>query len=75
MKIKLQEAKPSSKSIFFKKHIFNNENKEAFKFDFKEPDNVDDISEDMNNVNIEQEKTDFKFKPSDNSFRFNFSVT
>lgn len=74
MKIKLQEAKPSSKSVFFKKHMFSND-KEAFKFDFKEPDKVDDISEDMNNVNLEQKQTDFRFKPSDNSFRFNFTVT
>lgn len=72
MKIKLQEGKPSSKSMFFKKHIFNDGN-ETFKFDFKEP-HVDDISEDLSNVNIDQAKTDFKYKPSDNSFRFNFSV-
>lgn len=74
MKIKVQEAKPSNKSQFFKKHLFNQENGKEFKFDFKEPDDIVNISEDMANVNFVETKTNFKFKPSDNSFKFNFSA-
>lgn len=75
MKIKLQEGKPSSKSVFFKRHIFHNDNAETFQFNFKKPEIVDYITEDMSNVNIDQRKTDFKFTPSNNSFRFNFNFS
>lgn len=77
-KIKVQPSKPSSKSVFFKKHIFHKEEGESFGFNFKEPepDGVENISERMNTVNIDnlESKTDFTFQPSDNSFRFNFNA-
>lgn len=72
----MQPSKPSSKSVFLKKHVFTKQSDEAFKFNFKEPETVNDINEDIMDISIDDTRTTtvYRFKPSDNSFRFNFNI-
>lgn len=77
--IKVHPSKPSSKSQFFKKHIFSKENGDSFKFNFAQTEsnssvivNEHEIHRNMNDLKID---SNFRFKPSDNGFRFNFNAS
>lgn len=73
-KIKVLPAKPSNKSVFIKKSLFTTSGN-GFKFDF--PDPVSDVTEEIKNVELEEDKSknSFHFVPSGNTFKFNFTNT
>lgn len=72
-KIKVVPAKPSSKSVFIKKSVFTTSGN-GFTFDF--PDPVSDVTEDIKNVDLQEDKSksNFHFAPSGNTFKFNFTT-
>lgn len=77
-KIKISQGSPSKKSVFLRKAGIGASD-DTFRFNFAVP-TEENLSGDLSNVKIESDDVaqkidgNFKFEPSSNSFRFNFST-
>ncbi|XP_018573401.1 UPF0488 protein CG14286 [Anoplophora glabripennis] len=80
--IRVKQSVPSKKSVFVKKSSFpSSRNKFVFISDPSNDNESEELSNGVQNIKIEpsgdtkQNKKDFNFVPSDNSFRFSFGIS